>query len=120
MFSLLDANFLAHAFKGAKGDARSSGLTLKYAEKAGLLERDIAALSINQPVELRDSDIGPADALVEGVCPDLLTRDERIEPSELCDVVDLGGDATALSIDQFGRFKYLASKGRGKDVTPKE
>jgi Family of unknown function (DUF5681) len=38
--SLAAANILAHAIKGAKGDARSTELFLKYLDQKGLLEEE--------------------------------------------------------------------------------
>ena len=47
-----------------------------------------------------------------------LSREEKIELSRLAEVIDLGGDFTALCSDDFKRVKRIVTKGRGKDVTP--
>jgi hypothetical protein len=36
----------------------------------------------------------------------------------LADIVDLGGDVTALSVEDFGRARAIIDKGRGTDITP--
>jgi hypothetical protein len=37
--------------------------------------------------------------------------------SRLAEVIDLGGDVTALSTSDFERLKQIVNKGRGKDIT---
>lgn len=49
----------------------------------------------------------------------LLSDDEKIELSQLAGIIDLGGDVTALSAQQFARARDIVNKGRGKDITPK-
>jgi hypothetical protein len=36
----------------------------------------------------------------------------------VAEVIDLGGDFTALSTNDFERVKQIVNKGRGTDVTP--
>jgi Family of unknown function (DUF5681) len=122
-FSLLGANVLAHGVKGANGDVRSASLFLNSAQKMGLFgPEDSAVPGLNQradsiilPVSNKSR---PSDKLLDGVDLDLLTREEKIELSRLADIIDLGGDFTALSIADFERIKSIVNKGRGKDVTP--
>ena len=61
----------------------------------------------------------PIRELFENVDLMLLSDDEKIELSRLAEIVDLGGDMTALSISDFGRAREIVNKGRGKDITPK-
>jgi hypothetical protein len=49
----------------------------------------------------------------------MLSDDEKIELSRLAEIVDLGGDVTALSVNEFARARDIINKGRGKDITPK-
>jgi hypothetical protein len=55
--------------------------------------------------------------LFENLDVERLSREELTELSRLAEVIDLGGDFTALSSDDFERAKYIVNKGRGKDVT---
>jgi hypothetical protein len=59
----------------------------------------------------------PGDSLFENLDLKLLSRDDQVELSRLAEVIELGGDFTALSTDDFERVKNLVNKGRGKDVT---
>ena len=43
-----------------------------------------------------------------------------IELSRLAEIIDVGADITALSVNDFERVKQIVNKGRGKDVTPSE
>ncbi len=125
--TLIAANLLAHGVKGAKGDVRSAGLLINIAHKMGLLvQKDDASIG-NAKHGYRQAStalIGaankprPSDSLLENLDLALLSRDEQIELSRLAEVVDLGGDITALSIGDFERYKHIVNKGRGKNVTP--
>jgi Family of unknown function (DUF5681) len=119
--SLAAANLLAHGVKGAKGDPRSSTLFFNRLDKMGVLESEegfesdgSSALVANLP----SAKLLPSDSLFENLDPNLLSREEQIELSHLAEVIDLGGDFTALSTGDFERVKHLINKGRGKDVTP--
>ena len=57
--------------------------------------------------------------MFEGLDLDLLSRSEQLELWQLAEIIDLGGDFTALSADDFERLKHILNKGRGKDVTPR-
>jgi len=125
--SLVAANVLVHGVKGAKGDIRSSGLILNTAHKMGLLtqEDDIAAADAMQDdqragaiLTASANNLRQSETLFENLDLSLLSREEQIELSRLADVIDLGGDITALSTTDFDRVKHIANKGRGKDITP--
>ena len=125
--SLLVAGVIAQAAKAAKGDVRSASLTMKWADKVGLLndrhgtESDVeqhdaersGAVLVQPGVKER-----PSDRLTEGVDLALLSRPETTELSRLAQIIDLGGDFTALSTNDFDRLKSIVNKGRGKDITP--
>jgi hypothetical protein len=59
-----------------------------------------------------------ATQLFSNIDPAVLSDDEKVELSRLARIVDLGGDVTALSVDDFGRARAIINKGRGKDITP--
>ena len=61
----------------------------------------------------------PSSPLFENLDRSLLSDDEKIELSRLAEIVDLGGDVTALSVNEFARARDIVNKGRGKDITPK-
>jgi hypothetical protein len=124
--TLVGANVLAHGVKGAKGDVRSAGLFLNNAHKLGLLgQEDVTASDDAKAGDRQDRALivpenkaGPSDRLFDNVDLDLLSRDEGIELSRLAAIIDLGGDITALSTNDFERIKHIVNKGRGKNVTP--
>jgi hypothetical protein len=64
------------------------------------------------------NDSSPSSGLLKNLDPERLSQEEKIELSRLAEVIDLGGDVTALSSDDFKRVKQIVNKGRGKDVTP--
>jgi Family of unknown function (DUF5681) len=115
--SLPAANLLAHAIKGAKGDARSTGLFLNYLDQKGLLEEEgspgIGGAILDAPAKK----LPLSDGLFEHLNLDLLSRSEQIELSRLAEVVDSAdGGMVALSAVDFERVKYLVNKGRGKNI----
>jgi hypothetical protein len=109
--SLPAANVFVHGVKGAKGDVRSAGLFLKILCELFDQVDDCASENFAVPTPVR-----PSAGLFENTVPDLLSRDEQIECSRLAEIIDEGGDATALSTDQFDRLKYLVEKGRGNST----
>ena len=121
--TLLGANVLAHAVKGAKGDVRSAGLFLNHAHRLGLLDDEVAAVLESAARDSRDGGAvlirpaRPSDALFEDLDPKLLAREELTELARLAEMIDLGGDVTALSTVDFERMKYIVNRGRGKDIT---
>jgi hypothetical protein len=125
--TLVGANVLAHGVKGAKGDVRSAGLFLNNAHKMGLLgQQDVTAIDEAKRGDQQAgansigsaNKSGPSDTLFENLDLSLLLREEQIELSRLAEVVDLGGDITALSTSDFERLKHVVNKGRGKHITP--
>ena len=123
--SLLSANFFAQAVKGAKGDTRSTGLVFKLADRMGLMEAEATTGADNVPSRERAGPVAlgrglaaPSSVLFENLDLDRLSRQELNDLSRLAEVIDLGGDFTALSPDDFKRAKHIVNKGRGKDVTP--
>jgi hypothetical protein len=121
--TLLGANVLTHAMKGAKGDHRSSALIFNLAAKTGLLDQEDNH-SAPENVYSRQGpvrsaiDSRPSRGLFENLDIERLSREDQAELSRLSELIDLGGDFTALSSDDFGRLKQIVNKGRGKDVTP--
>jgi Family of unknown function (DUF5681) len=116
--SLLAANVLAHGLKGAKGDARSSGLFVSYTQKMGYLEEQMdQSSSDTSGVNPYPVPKTPADHLLVGLDVDRLTRDEQVELSRLCEEIDLAGHVATLSTAKFERFKLRINKGHGKDGT---
>jgi len=123
--SLLGANFFAHAVKGAKGDTRSTGLVFKLADRMGLMNAEDGNCADNVRgrehaggVALERNAAAPSSVLFENLDIARLSREELADLSRLAEVIDLGGDFTALSPDDFKRAKHIVNKGRGKDVTP--
>jgi hypothetical protein len=117
--SLYGANLLTHAVKGAKGDARSAGLFLNHAHKLGLLGEEDSDLMADRPIPTEPADNARlGDPLFKDLEPERLSRAEKIELSRLTEIIELGGDFTALGDADFPRLKQIVNKGRGKDITP--
>ena len=125
--SLLGANVLAHGVKGAKGDVRSAGLFLNHAYRLGLLDDEDAAAIESAERDSRDDGVvlitpaskwRPSDMLFENLDLQLLAREELTQLARLAEIIDLGGDITALSTADFERMKHIVNRGRGKDITP--
>ena len=123
--SLPSAIILAHGIKAASGDVRSADLFLKHLQNMGLLngEDDKAAGVVMRgkqqgALSKPDDQSHPSDRIIQNLDLDLLSRTEQNELSRLAEVIDLGGDTTALSTAQFERLKHIVEKGRGKDITP--
>jgi hypothetical protein len=47
-----------------------------------------------------------------------LSDEDKVELARLGQIIDLGGDFTALSPSDFERAKQIADKGCGRDITP--
>ena len=116
--TLLAANVLAHAVKGAKGDVRSATLVLSAARQMGLLE-DEGTESAMQVGDFASAKKPRAsDAFFADLDEKLLSQDEQIELSRLAELLDsANGDFTALSTADFDRSKHIVSKGRGTGIT---
>jgi hypothetical protein len=61
-----------------------------------------------------------SDKIFEGVDSGVLSADEKIELARIAELIDLGGDMTALKVSDFERLQQMLNKGRGKDITPNE
>ena len=122
--TILEAMLHAQATKGAKGDARSAGLLFGLLPKAGLLgEQDGNSLTTGgdhcgggDAFERIPAQVTQADLLLEGIDETLLTREEVIELSRLCEVIDSSGGMTSLSLPQFARVQQLVNKAKGKVI----
>jgi hypothetical protein len=113
--SLPAANILAHGFKGAKGDARSTRLFLDYLEQKGLLEVEDSLRSAILHAPAKKPPL--SDGLFEHLNLDLLSRSEQVELSRLADVIDSAdGGMMVLSAVDFEQVKFLVNKGRGKTI----
>jgi hypothetical protein len=110
--SLPMANLLAHALKGAKGDARSSEFFFKHAEKMGVLDSEISIDGRAAPA----NKVRPSELLLKNVDPNLLSREEQVELSKLASVIDSAGDIFALSTSALDRVRELINKGRGNVI----
>jgi Family of unknown function (DUF5681) len=110
--SLPVANLLVHAMKGAKGDARSSELFFKHAEKMGVLGSEISDDNRDAPA----NQVRPSEVLLKNVDPDLLSREEQVELSKLASVIDSAGDIFALSTSALDRVRELVNKGRSNVI----
>jgi hypothetical protein len=116
---MFEAILNTHGRKGANGDVRSAALIINMA-KAGLShERNVEIERSNGRGQPHSSRLWPSNPLFENVDRSLLSDDEKIELSRLAEIVDLGGDVTALSVNEFARARDIVNKGRGKDITPK-
>jgi hypothetical protein len=87
----------------------------KKATRVGLGEEQEGGFSALLPPQIQSV---PSDALFANLNLDLLSDEDKIELARLGQIIDLGGDFTALSERDFELAKQIANKGRGKDVTP--
>ena len=116
---MFEAILNTHGVKGANGDVRSAALIVNMA-KAGLCrERHAEIDPFNGKGQPHWGSQRPSSSLFENVDRTLLSNDEKIALSRLAEIVDLGGDVTALSVNEFARARDIVNKGRGKDITPK-
>jgi Family of unknown function (DUF5681) len=114
----LEAMVQAHAVKAMKGDPRSANMVINVMTRTGLLaDQEHESTLDNAKLRASAGKARSSDALFENIDPVLLAREEMIELSRLAAIIDLGGDATALNIDDFQRLKELVNKGRG---TPRD
>jgi hypothetical protein len=109
-----EAYFRTHMAKAIKGDVRSARLMMDELARAGVGgEQNLPAAALLPPnMQSTQSDLLFADLNL-----DLLSEGDKIELARVGQVIDLGGDFTALSPRDFERVKQIAEKGRGKDVT---
>jgi Family of unknown function (DUF5681) len=104
---LYQAVLYAQGVKGAKGDARSA--SVYFNETNPHLE--------NFNSGRQSANMGLSDKLFEGVDSELLSADDKIDLARIAEIIDLGGDITALKVDDFARLQQILNKGRGKDIT---
>jgi len=109
------------ALKAAQGDRHAAGVVINLATKSGILgARNDATQTTGKasviPVTTR---VRASDACVEGIDPNLLSRDDQIDLSRIAEQIDAGGDVIALGGEDFVRLKQIMNKGRGKNVVPK-
>jgi hypothetical protein len=109
----IEALLRSHIEQGKNGNVASAALVLSYGAKAGMLMEAEAA-----PALLLPGGDTPANRLFENIDRELLSQDELVELSRLANKIDLGGDVTALSTEDFTRLRAIVNRGRGKDVTP--
>jgi hypothetical protein len=114
--SKYDALFRSHLAKGIKGDARSAKLVMDEAARLSLGHEHDGGISALLPQKIRSVQ---SDALFANVDLDLLSDEDKVELARCGEIIDLGGDFTALSAADFARIKQITDKGRGKDVTPR-
>lgn len=101
--------------KAIKGDTRAAEFVMKEAARLGFgTDQDASACILLPP----GTGAGQSDALFANLNVDLLSDEDKIELARLGQIIDMGGDFTALSQRDFERAKQIAGKGRGKDITP--
>jgi hypothetical protein len=119
---MLQAMIHSHAAKGAQGDARSARIVFGLLPNAGIWADQTAETNIDgqhsSAIVVPTGDGRPGNALFGYIDRNLLSNDDLIDLSRLAEVIDLGGDFTALSTNDFERVKKIVNKGRGTDVTP--
>jgi uncharacterized protein DUF5681 len=105
--SLAAANLLAHATNGAKGNAQSTALFFKLAEKMGYFDHQASGdAGVGPPDKPR-----PSDILLPGLDLSALSRDEQVELSKLTARIDRVGSIWALSASELERVRELVLKG---------
>ena len=115
---MFEAILNTHGRKAANGEtSRSAALIINIA-KAGLSRERDAEVDLFNKGQPYPSSPRPSSPLFENVDRSVLSDDEKIELSRLADIIDLGGDVTALTVNQFARARDIVNKGRGKDITP--
>jgi hypothetical protein len=109
---------LCHAqlTKAIKGHTGSAKFVIEEAARAGFGAEQDSSNVFALPPPTHSSP--QSDALFANLNLDLLSDEDKAELARLGQIVDLGGDFTALSQCDFERAKQIADKGRGKDVTP--
>jgi hypothetical protein len=98
---------LCHAqlTKAIKGHTESAKFVIEEAARSGFgAEQDSDASAL----PLRPKDSSPqSDALFANLNLDLLSDDDKIELARLGQIIDLGGDFTALTASDFDRAKKI-------------
>jgi hypothetical protein len=112
--SKAEAMVQKHFSQAIEGDTRSANFLIGLGIKTGI----VAESDNDNPHSDHDVANKPGNVLFENVDESLLSQKDLIELSRLAQVVDLGGDITALSTVDFERLKEILNKARGKDITP--
>lgn len=110
-YEALYRSLLAKAFKSD----RAARLMLEEGASAGLGGGQGSGEAALLPSK---GALPQSDMLFANLDLDLLSDGDKIELARAGQIIDLGGDFTALSPAYFARIKQIAEKGRGKDVTP--
>jgi hypothetical protein len=102
---------LAKAIKGHTGSAK---FVVEEAARSGFdAEQYGGAFALPRP----NASPGQSEALFANLDVERLSDVEKIELARFGQIIDLGGDFTALSPRDFQRAKQIAEKARGKNVT---
>jgi Family of unknown function (DUF5681) len=117
--SMARAMLEAQARKAVKGDDRATARLIDLGMKLKCLAPGADGSGEGAVAQIPPIKVPPSDALVESIDRTLLSRDEQAELARLAEVIDLGGDVTALNDKDLVRFKQIVNKGRGKDITPR-
>jgi hypothetical protein len=114
--SKAEAMVQKHFRQAIEGDTRSANFLIGLGIKTGIVaESDHENPHSDPDVETANK---PGNVLFKNVDESLLSPKDLIDLSRLAQVVDLGGDITALSTADFERLKEISNKARGKDITP--
>ena len=99
--------------KAMKGDGRSAKFVIEEAARAGFDDEWDIASALPPPKDTSRQ----SEALFDNLDLGRLSDVDKIELARLGQIIDLGGDFTALSTRDFERAKQIADKGRGKEIT---
>jgi hypothetical protein len=103
---LFQAVLFGVGLKGARGDHRCA--TVFFNE---------VRIQPDEAIVPRSESSQPSSGLFINLDEGLLSENDLADLSRLADLIDLGGDMTALNISDFTRLQQIVNKGRGKDVT---
>ncbi len=108
------------ALKAAQGDRHAAGVVINIASKTGALTaRDDQTSNVPSGPSATAREMPPSERLLGSVDLNLLSAEEQIQLSKHSQRIDLGGDVTVLSDDDFTLLKQIVNKGRGKGaLTP--
>lgn len=106
----------SHITKAIKGDPRSAKFIASEAARLGIGDEQYGGIAAvpapqRQPVQ--------SDVVFDNLDLSQLSEEDKVELARLSEIIDLGGDFTALSVADYERIKQITDKGRGKDVTPR-
>jgi hypothetical protein len=108
---------LAQLAKGIKGHTGSAKFVIDEASRSGFGAEQDSDPVVQLP---RKGSPLQSDALFANLDLNLLSKEDKIELARLADIIDLGGDFTALNERDFILAKQIADKVRGKDITPSD